>query len=82
VAHQAILDMARCVPRDERSADLARAKGALLRVDRADLGAFRVAEDRHGHGTGHMILGELGRAAHVDDRVETGAARAPWCRSG
>jgi hypothetical protein len=70
LVRQVILDMARGIPGDQRAADPARGKGTVLRVDRADAGAFGIAEHRHRHGTGHPVLGKLGRAAHVDDRVE------------
>ena len=52
-----------------------RAEPGVLHIDRPDLGALLVVEHRQVHGAGHVVLGELGGAAHIDDCVEAPKAR-------
>ena len=64
------LQVVRDVAGDDRRADLARREARDLHVERPHLGALLVGEHRQADRAGHMVLGELGGAAHIDDRVE------------
>jgi hypothetical protein len=55
---------------DMRRAEAPGEQPRLLDIDGPDLGALGVVQHRQVLGPGDMVLGELGRAAHVDDRVE------------
>ena len=60
------------ISKDQRRADLARLEGRNLLVDRADAGAFLVVQDGKADRARHVIFGEFGRAAHVDDGIGIG----------
>ena len=47
---------------------------AVLRVQRAHLFAFRIAEHRQVDGARNMVLGEFGGRPHVNDRVVSATA--------
>ncbi len=66
------LEMACDVGCDEGGADLARSKGRNLLVERADVGAFCVGEDRQIACAGNAIECEFRRRTHVDQRIEFG----------
>ena len=68
------LQIAGDIAGDQRRADASGAEARVLHVDGPDLGPLGVVEHRQADRAGHMVLGELGGAAHVDDRVE-GAKR-------
>ena len=63
------------VLRHQRRAELLRLEGRDLLVDRADARAFLVVENRAGDRARHMVLGELGGRARVDDGVEGAEGR-------
>ncbi len=54
----------------QRRADAAGQEARLLDVDRAHPRPLGVVEHGQADGAGHVVLGELRGAAHVDDRVE------------
>ena len=56
----------------QRGAELLRLEGRDLLVDRADAHALLVVEHRAGDRAGHVVLGEFGGRAHVDDLVKLG----------
>ena len=68
--HEVGFDVPGEIARDQRRADLPRLEGRVLLVEGADLGTLLVAQGRKRHGTGDMIVLELGWRADVDDGVE------------
>ena len=76
------VQVARDIARDQRGPQAPRLEPALLDVDRPDDSAFLVGEHRQVEGARHVILGELGGAAHVDHRIEAGQGGGVDVRDG
>jgi hypothetical protein len=70
LAEKAFAQMAADVLGDQRGADLPGLERGDLLVERADLGALRVVEDRAVDGAGNVVFGKFGGGADVDDFVE------------
>ena len=71
LVEQVGLDIGTGPLRDQRAADLARAKRALLLVDRPHEGPLGVIEDRQVEGARNMIVGKLAGRAHIQNVVES-----------
>ena len=54
----------------QRRPDAARLEAGVLDIDGSDLRPLLIVEHRHVDRARDVVLGELGRAAHVDDHVE------------
>ena len=72
VRGEGFLDVARDVFRHQRRAAFLRIERRDLLVQGADRGALGVVEHRAIDRAGHMVLGEFGGRAHVDDLVKLG----------
>jgi hypothetical protein len=62
--------MSRCISGDQRRADFSGQKRVFLNIDRANLGALGIGQNRQRHCAGDVILGIFGRGAHVDDVIK------------
>ena len=58
------------IARDQGRAHAPRLEGGDLGVVGADAGAFGVVQNGQVDGAGQVVLGKLGRGAHIDDDIE------------